>query len=87
MFASAEARARAGGYLTLAVGAVVGLMMTSAVADAEENGLPYGRAATPQEITAWDIDIRPDGLGLPAGSASAADGGAIGSSAPVASLS
>ncbi|MFO6464319.1 c-type cytochrome [Jannaschia sp. KMU-145] len=27
-----------------------------------------GRAATPDEIAAWDIDIRPDGAGLPEGS-------------------
>ncbi|NNE81421.1 MAG: c-type cytochrome [Silicimonas sp.] len=27
-----------------------------------------GRPATPEEIAAWDIDVRPDGLGLPEGS-------------------
>jgi len=27
----------------------------------------FGRTATAKEITAWDIDIRPDGKGLPAG--------------------
>ena len=26
-----------------------------------------GRAATPDEIAAWDIDVRPDGVGLPEG--------------------
>ena len=26
-----------------------------------------GRTATPQEIKAWDIDVRPDGMGLPPG--------------------
>lgn len=26
-----------------------------------------GRVATPEEIEAWDIDIRPDGIGLPEG--------------------
>lgn len=36
-----------------------------------------GRAATAAEITAWDIDIRPDGKGLPAGSATAAEGKAL----------
>ena len=30
--------------------------------------LGLGRAATPEEIALWDIDVRPDGLGLPAGS-------------------
>ncbi len=36
--------------------------------------LHIGREATPDEITAWDIDVRPDGTGLPAGSGSAIDG-------------
>ena len=29
--------------------------------------LGLGRAALPEEIAAWDVDIRPDGAGLPAG--------------------
>ena len=29
--------------------------------------LGIGRAATPEEIAGWDIDIRPDGQGLPVG--------------------
>jgi cytochrome c len=33
-----------------------------------------GRTATPEEIAAWDIDIRPDGQGLPEGSGSVLDG-------------
>ncbi|HUP30598.1 MAG TPA: cytochrome C, partial [Usitatibacter sp.] len=33
-----------------------------------------GRAATPAEIAAWDIDVRPDFKGLPAGSGSVAQG-------------
>ncbi|MCF6315601.1 MAG: cytochrome c [Marinosulfonomonas sp.] len=39
---------------------------------AEPMGL--GRVAMPDEIAAWDIDVRPDGLGLPAGSGSVAFG-------------
>jgi len=39
---------------------------------AEKLGL--GRAALPDEITAWDVDVRPDGLGLPDGSGSALAG-------------
>jgi cytochrome c len=38
---------------------------------------PYpgvGRTATPAEIAAWDIDVRPDFKGLPAGKGSVADG-------------
>ena len=33
-----------------------------------------GRPATPREIAAWDIDVRPDFKGLPAGSGSVAKG-------------
>jgi len=36
--------------------------------------LDLGREATPEEVAAWDIDIRPDGLGLPAGSGSVVEG-------------
>ena len=38
---------------------------------------PYagiGRVATPKEVAAWDIDVRPDFKGLPAGSGSVARG-------------
>lgn len=33
-----------------------------------------GRNATPKEVTAWDIDVRPDFKGLPAGSGTVAKG-------------
>jgi S-disulfanyl-L-cysteine oxidoreductase SoxD len=33
-----------------------------------------GRAATPDEVAAWDISISPDGAGLPAGSGTARQG-------------
>ena len=36
--------------------------------------LELGREATPEEIAAWDIDIRPDGQGLPKGAGSVAVG-------------
>lgn len=39
---------------------------------AEKFGL--GRAALPEEIAAWDHDVRPDGLGLPDGSGDALTG-------------
>ena len=42
---------------------------------AEPIGL--GRPATPDEVAAWDIDVRPDGLGLPEGIGSVADGESI----------
>ncbi len=34
----------------------------------------FGQLATAREIAGWDIDVRPDGLGLPPGGASAEDG-------------
>jgi S-disulfanyl-L-cysteine oxidoreductase SoxD len=37
----------------------------------------FGRRATPEEIRLWDIDVRPDGTGLPEGSGSAEHGKSI----------
>src|SRR5512140_2997398 len=34
----------------------------------------FGKAATPQMIAGWDIDVRPDGAGLPPGRGSVAQG-------------
>ena len=34
----------------------------------------FGRPAAPDEIALWDIDVRPDGKGLPAGSGTVAQG-------------
>ncbi len=42
-----------------------------------EGSLGLGRPALPEEIAAWDVDVRPDGSGLPEGSGSVADGEAI----------
>lgn len=39
-----------------------------------ESRLGIGRLATSEEVGGWDIDIRPDGSGLPAGSGSVAAG-------------
>ena len=36
--------------------------------------LALGRVALPEEVAAWDIDVRPDGLGLPEGQGSVEDG-------------
>ncbi|MEZ5832382.1 MAG: c-type cytochrome [Dongiaceae bacterium] len=53
------------------------------VAAAKDSPLPthgvfhLGRLATPAEIAAWDIDVRPDGLGLPEGKGTAAQGEVI----------
>lgn len=34
----------------------------------------FGRPASPEEISLWDIDVRPDGVGLPPGRGSVARG-------------
>ncbi len=42
---------------------------------AEEAGhYGYGQTATAEQIAGWDIDIRPDGMGLPPGGATPEDG-------------
>lgn len=46
-----------------------GIVAAAVASDAEADGkLGLGREATVEEVAAWDIDVRPDGLGLPAGS-------------------
>ncbi len=57
-------------YLNLAFGLI--LATTAGPAMADKLGL--GRAALPEEVAAWDVDVRPDGVGLPAGSGSVLDG-------------
>ena len=37
----------------------------------------FGRPASPEAIAAWDIDVRPDGAGLPAGEGTAASGAPV----------
>src|SRR6266478_5381642 len=49
------------------VGAIVaGCLVSSALA------YDFGRRATPDEVKLWDIDVRPDGKGLPEGSGTVA---------------
>jgi len=58
---------------------LVALLALAAVATAASGqGAPrypgIGREATPREVATWDIDVRPDFKGLPAGSGSVAKG-------------
>ncbi len=58
--------------LALAAGALLATTSIYAIAQeapapSREGGYGLGREALPEEIAAWDIDIRPDGLGLPVG--------------------
>jgi len=50
------------------------LALCSQVAMAQTTYPGVGRAATPKEVAAWDIDVRPDFKGLPKGSGSVAKG-------------
>lgn len=58
--------------------AIVGaaLLALAGVVAAQSSGkyVGIGRDATPREVTAWDIDVRPDFKGLPAGSGTVAKG-------------
>ena len=49
------------------------LILTSGTAVAGDK-FGFGKTASAEEIQGWDIDIRPDGKGLPAGEGSVADG-------------
>ena len=51
--------------------AAIALAMSGAVS---AGPLGIGSTATPEMIAGWDIDIRPDGTGLPEGQGSVADG-------------
>lgn len=46
-------------------------------APSREGGYGLGREALPEEIAAWDIDVRPDGQGLPPGSGDVLTGEAL----------
>ena len=48
-----------------------------ATADAAPDTLSIGRAASPADIARWNIDVGPDGAGLPPGSATARDGESV----------
>ena len=47
----------------------LGIYLISSSVHAVDRSFPtVGRVATPDEIQSWDIDVRPDGVGAPAGS-------------------
>jgi len=82
-------RAQGSGYLKCAL--LVGALCMGGVATAQTAKTParapatakepatfgIGRPATPAEIAAWDIDVGPDGAGLPPGRGTSADGAPI----------
>jgi mono/diheme cytochrome c family protein len=54
---------------------VVACVLSAAFALAQPPNL--GKPASPADVAAWDINILPDGTGLPAGSGMAADGARV----------
>ena len=58
--------------LRIALAGGVALALAGPAAAGGKFGL--GRAATPDEVAAWDIDVRPDGKGLPEGQGSVGEG-------------
>jgi mono/diheme cytochrome c family protein len=74
----------AGCFLAIVGRGPIGLAVhaqTSSAAPTSQTGelasFGFGRPATPLEIAAWDIDVRPDGTGLPPGRGTPTDGAPI----------
>ena len=59
-------------FLKVSVALAIALSGSNVLAETGKLGL--GRAALPTEIAAWDLDVRPDGTGLPVGSGDAITG-------------
>lgn len=63
--------------IALAAALAASAVALSGPADAEQRKFGLGREATPNEIKAWDIDVRPDGTGLPKGKGTVEQGEAV----------
>ncbi len=57
--------------------ALGGMLLVTSVASAGDLKYGFGVQPTKEEIAGWDIDVRPDGLGLPEGSGTYEDGEAL----------
>ena len=57
--------------------AAIAAALFSADASSAGEGYGLGRPATPAEIAQWDIDVAPDGAGLPPGDGSVRQGQAV----------
>lgn len=60
-----------------AIGTALAAVLLAIAAPAVAERLNIGRTATTEEIKGWDIDVRPDGQGLPVGKGTAALGETI----------
>ena len=58
-------------------GALLGVVSPAFADEATPVRYGLGRAALPEEIAAWDLDVSPDGTGLPVGSGDALTGEAV----------
>jgi S-disulfanyl-L-cysteine oxidoreductase SoxD len=63
--------------LALACGMVATVLVTAVAAQKPPGRLGLGRAASPEEIRALDIDAMPDGRGLPSGRGTVAEGASV----------
>jgi cytochrome c5 len=61
--------------LKFALALSIAVLGSAGISEAKKFGL--GREAHPEEIKAWDIDVRPDGQGLPKGQGKVSDGETI----------
>jgi cytochrome c len=66
-----------GAVSVVAVAVLAACATTESGAPVPTTGPNLGRAATAQEVAAWDISIPPSGAGLPAGSGTAKQGEAV----------
>jgi len=73
MCSLAERRATLPAVL-FAAGTMASTMTIGGASAAEPGYYGYGKPATAEQIAGWDIDVRPDGTGLPAGSGSVSRG-------------
>lgn len=63
-------------FIAIAVAATIAFAIAPALSQGKKkSGL--GRVALPEEIAAWDTDVRPDGAGLPPGKGSVKEGEAL----------
>ena len=53
---------------------VAGILLATGTASSAQSPYGIGRTATPAEIAGWNIDVGPDGRGLPLGSGSVSHG-------------
>ena len=53
---------------------VASILLATSAASSAQSPFGIGRTATPAEIAGWNIDVGPDGRGLPAGSGSVSHG-------------